>query len=241
MEFLTRTLYALPMAVSALVLASTQLGFGILTASVLFASAYEVWCLNNKRLKNNNITSTSSTSSSKSNGALCLVLIAMYSPIFVWSVFFLRSLHLIFYLFFVVWSTDVCALLVGTFSSTIKVFQGGTRILRFISEHKTISGCIGGIFGGTVIGVLYLRYQYQPDVSLLNAAFLSIITSSAAVSGDLIESAYKRICKAKDSDAFIKIPGHGGVLDRVDSILFAAPVCAFVWSTYTYKENGAGL
>lgn len=229
MEFLTRTLYALPMAASALVLASSAGGFAVLTATVIFASAYEVWCLNNKRLalklnKNELIN----------NGSLCLLLVmCMYSTLFVWSVFFLRSLNLIFFLFFVVWSTDVSALLVGKFSSTIKVFQGGTRILRFISEHKTISGCIGGIFGGTIVGIFYLGLA-KSEVSLFNATCLSMITSSAAVVGDLMESAYKRICQAKDSDVFIKIPGHGGVLDRVDSILFAAPVCAWVCSKYKW-------
>jgi len=232
MEFLTRTLYALPMAASALFLASTASGFAVLTATVVFASAYEVWCLNNKRLK-----SFSYIENSKNDKMTCLLVlsaICLYSTLFVWSVFFLRSLNLIFFLFFVVWSTDVSALLVGKFSSTIKVFQGGTRILRFISEHKTISGCIGGIFGGTIVGVFYLQYLFV-KLSLLNAICLSMITSSAAVLGDLIESAYKRICQAKDSDVFIKIPGHGGVLDRVDSILFSAPVCALVCHYNKYK------
>jgi CDP-diglyceride synthetase len=233
MEFLTRTLYALPMAASALVLASTASGFAVLTATVVFASAYEVWCLNNKRLKSLTYNENN-MNDDKMPRLLVLSAICLYSTLFVWSVFFLRSIDLIFFLFFVVWSTDVSALLVGKFSSTIKVFQGGTRILRFISEHKTISGCVGGIFCGTIVGVFYLQYLFV-KLSLLNAICLSMITSSAAVLGDLTESAYKRICQAKDSDVFIKIPGHGGVLDRVDSILFAAPVCALVCHYKKYK------
>lgn len=232
MEFLTRTVFAVPMAGAALLLGvwGNVWTFSLLLASSVVASGYEVCSLYNKRLQILSLNTNEPIH--QSNMLVCVLVILMYSAVFAKSVFYLRNVNLILFLFLVVWSTDISALLIGKLSKIIKVGVGGPRLLRFISEHKTISGCIGGVCGGTFVGLLHhswlnpINNQNQDSLASFEAIKLSVITSCAAIVGDLLESAFKRSCYTKDSDVFIKIPGHGGFLDRLDSILCAAPVCA---------------
>jgi len=200
--------------------------FSLLLATSIAASGYEVCSLYNKRLQVLSLNTNQPIN--QSNMLVCILVILMYSSVFAKSVFYLRNFNLILFLFLVVWATDISALLIGTLSKIIKVGVGGPRLLRFISEHKTISGCIGGVCGGTLFGLLHHAWlnPNQDSIASFEALKLSVITSCAAVMGDLLESAFKRSCQTKDSDVFIKIPGHGGFLDRLDSILCAAPVCA---------------
>jgi phosphatidate cytidylyltransferase len=111
-----------------------------------------------------------------------------------------------------VWSYDTGAYLVG------RRF-GRERFLTHISPSKTYAGLIGGIVAGTVVVGLLLFGLGQP---VWHAVILGPIASLAAQAGDLAESMLKRAAGAKDSGTLR--PGHGGMLDRVDSFLFAAPV-----------------
>lgn len=111
-----------------------------------------------------------------------------------------------------VWSYDTGAYLVG------RRF-GRERFFTHISPSKTYAGLIGGIVAATVAVGLLLFGLGQP---VWNAAILGPIAALAAQAGDLAESMLKRAAGAKDSGTLI--PGHGGMLDRVDSFLFAAPV-----------------
>jgi phosphatidate cytidylyltransferase len=111
-----------------------------------------------------------------------------------------------------VWSYDTGAYLVG------RRF-GRERFLTHISPSKTYAGLVGGIVATTVVVGLLLVGLGQP---VWHAAILGPIAALAAQAGDLAESMLKRAAGAKDSGALI--PGHGGMLDRVDSFLFAAPV-----------------
>jgi phosphatidate cytidylyltransferase len=111
-----------------------------------------------------------------------------------------------------VWSYDTGAYLVG------KQF-GREKFLTHISPSKTYAGLIGGVVASTVvIGLLLAALGQSP----LHAIILGPLTALAAQAGDLAESVIKRAAGAKDSGTLI--PGHGGVLDRIDSFLFAAPV-----------------
>lgn len=111
-----------------------------------------------------------------------------------------------------VWAYDTGAYLVG------KRF-GRAKFLTHISPSKTYAGLIGGIVATTVVVALGL---WAVGVSPIHAVVLGPLTALSAQAGDLAESVLKRAAGAKDSGTLI--PGHGGMLDRVDSFLFAAPV-----------------
>jgi phosphatidate cytidylyltransferase len=111
-----------------------------------------------------------------------------------------------------VWAYDTGAFFVG------RQF-GRERFLVHISPSKTYAGLVGGVVTCTiVVGVLLWGLGQSP----LHALLLGPLTALAAQAGDLAESMLKRAAGAKDSGTLI--PGHGGMLDRVDSFLFAAPV-----------------
>lgn len=111
-----------------------------------------------------------------------------------------------------VWSYDTGAYLVG------KNF-GRTRFFTHISPSKTIEGLIGGVIATTAVVALLLWALGQPPV---HAIALGPLAALAAQVGDFAESTIKRAAGASDSGTLI--PGHGGILDRVDSFLFAAPI-----------------
>jgi phosphatidate cytidylyltransferase len=113
-----------------------------------------------------------------------------------------------------VWSFDTGAYLVGR-------QVGRHRFLTHISPSKSIEGVIGGVVATTVVTALMLAGLGQQP---LGALVLGPLLGLAAQAGDLAESMLKRAAGAKDSGSLI--PGHGGILDRIDSFLFAGPVVA---------------
>jgi phosphatidate cytidylyltransferase len=95
---------------------------------------------------------------------------------------------------------------------------GRGRFMNHISPNKTWSGVIGGLAAAIVIGAALVSFAGE---SVITGVVLGVVVAVTAQSGDLAESMLKRAAHAKDSGNLI--PGHGGVLDRVDSFLFAAP------------------
>lgn len=118
----------------------------------------------------------------------------------------------------VVWATDIGAYLVGRKYGTRKLWPE-------ISPNKTIEGAIGGILSAVAVAAIYLiafpGIEFFPYRSLTMILF-TLIFSIAGQFGDLVESAIKRHYGVKDSG--IILPGHGGILDRFDSLLFVFPI-----------------
>ena len=137
-------------------------------------------------------------------------------------------------LFVLIWTNDTGAYCVG--SLTAKRPNGNHKMAPHVSPKKSWEGLIGG-FVFAVIASLILRQCGWFDVitsssfGLLVAAVFALLVSAFGTMGDLMESLLKRSIGVKDSGAFL--PGHGGVLDRFDSILLASPVItAFCWLCY---------
>lgn len=114
-------------------------------------------------------------------------------------------------LFIAVWATDTGALIVGN-------LVGGPRLWPALSPNKTWSGTLGGIATACAFEAIFILLVGGNAVA---AAFYGAAIGIVSVAGDLFESWVKRRFQRKDSGGLI--PGHGGVLDRIDSTLFAAP------------------
>lgn len=117
----------------------------------------------------------------------------------------------ILFLFVVVWATDICAYFVGR-------SLGGPKLAPSISPGKTQSGALGGTVGGVLAGMILAIYAGLPNLPLL--ALVAFVLSVVSQMGDLFESWVKRRHGVKDSGKVI--PGHGGVMDRVDGLVAAA-------------------
>lgn len=103
------------------------------------------------------------------------------------------------------------------------LFGKSTRGIFAASPNKSLVGFIGGIITSIFFGVVFkLIFPEIIDCSYLNLCILGLLTAVAAIIGDLIESVFKRSCNVKDSGNIM--PGRGGILDSIDSILIAAPV-----------------
>lgn len=137
---------------------------------------------------------------------------------------YLRSVspRAVLFLFLLVWGCDSFAYYTG------KNF-GRRKMAPRVSPNKTWEGTIGGLIGGTLIGAAAGTWWVLPELGPLRGAVIGGLATSAGQVGDLVESLWKRGAGVKDSGTFL--PGHGGFYDRVDSLLFAAPVlAAFLWS-----------
>ncbi len=118
-------------------------------------------------------------------------------------------------------STDIFAYLIG------KMF-GKNKLLEEISPKKTIEGAIGGVIGCVICSLIF-RWLFLPEIDVIAMVLLSIVGSIASQVGDLTASKIKRYCGIKDFSNIL--PGHGGILDRLDSILFTATIVyIFVWA-----------
>jgi phosphatidate cytidylyltransferase len=120
---------------------------------------------------------------------------------------------LIFFLVLVTWAGDTGAYYVG-------MGFGRRKLAPLISPNKTVEGLMGGL-ALSVVAALVARIWFLPSFSVADCVSLGLLLAVAGVLGDLVESSLKRSAGVKDSGALI--PGHGGMLDRLDSMLFTAP------------------
>jgi len=122
--------------------------------------------------------------------------------------------RLIFFLFLIVWLGDTAAYYLG------KNF-GKNPLARTISPKKTVEGAVAGIVGSLMAGVV-AKVWFLDQIAMVHCLLVALICGTIGQFGDLAESLLKRQVGVKDSSDLI--PGHGGVLDRIDSLLFAGPV-----------------
>ena len=121
---------------------------------------------------------------------------------------------LIFFLLLVTWASDTGAYYIGT-------LYGRHRLAPTISPKKTVEGLVGGLIGAIIVAYA-ARWWFLPELSGLDCLVLATLLTITGLWGDLTESAMKRSVGMKDSGGIL--PGHGGMLDRLDSLLFTAPV-----------------
>ena len=137
----------------------------------------------------------------------------------------LRSLPegraLVLYVLVVVWLGDTAAYFVG------RAF-GKTKLAPAISPGKTLEGAIASAFAGIALGHFFFAQWFGETV---HSVLFPIVVNVTAQVGDLAESALKRGAGVKDSSGIL--PGHGGMLDRIDSLLFAIPAAWYYWSLLT--------
>ncbi|RID87138.1 phosphatidate cytidylyltransferase [Peribacillus asahii] len=122
----------------------------------------------------------------------------------------------IFYALFTIWATDSGAYFVGK-------AIGKRKLWPEISPNKTIEGFFGGLAFGLIVGIgFYLFTPVGDSFSLVKVLLMSLMISVFGQLGDLVQSAYKRHYGVKDAGKLL--PGHGGILDRMDSLIFILPI-----------------
>ncbi|MGL4314231.1 MAG: phosphatidate cytidylyltransferase [Sphingomonas sp.] len=126
-----------------------------------------------------------------------------------------RGLLFCFWTFMLVWACDIGAYFAGR-------AIGGARLAPVISPNKTWSGLLGGVLGAALLGAVFHHYYGLPWRLTLATPALALV----AQAGDLFESWLKRRAGVKDSGTLL--PGHGGLLDRLDGLAPVAPIAAFL-------------
>lgn len=127
------------------------------------------------------------------------------------------GLDYLLYALFIVWATDTGAYFAGR-------SLGRRKLIPRISPNKTVEGAIGGVLSACVVAIVF-QLVAPFSISFFAITGITIIASVVAQLGDLVESAFKRYFEVKDSGSIL--PGHGGILDRFDSLLFVLP-CLYV-------------
>jgi phosphatidate cytidylyltransferase len=121
--------------------------------------------------------------------------------------------------FLLTWGTDIGGYVFGR-------SIGGRKLMPAVSPGKTVAGAVGGLVLAILIAYFYERYTLRPRAQLgmqpQDVILFAVLVSVAGQVGDLVESMLKREAGVKDSSQLI--PGHGGMLDRIDSLLFTLPV-----------------
>lgn len=146
-----------------------------------------------------------------------------------WSLGGIDGRKLIFFLFLVTWATDTGAYYVGS-------HYGRNKLYPKISPKKSVEGAFGGLAFAVGMAVA-CRYLFYTELHIGDAVILGVILGIVGQVGDLAESMIKRSARVKDSGGLI--PGHGGMLDRIDSMLFNAP--ALYYYTYVFISTTDGF
>jgi phosphatidate cytidylyltransferase len=132
----------------------------------------------------------------------------------------------ILFAFAVIWICDTAAYFIGS-------PFGRSKMSPVVSPNKSWEGFAGGMLFGTATGYLFSFFGLR-DIPALQMVFAAFAISLTGQLGDLVESIFKRRFGVKDSSHII--PGHGGILDRFDSLLFALPTLYFILVFVVYRD-----
>lgn len=116
-------------------------------------------------------------------------------------------------IFLLIWANDTFAYLIG-------VNFGKRKLFPSVSPNKSVEGFIGGLAGAILVGII-VAFKIYPSIAIENWIIIAILTSTLGTIGDLVQSKLKRSAGVKDSGKIM--PGHGGIYDRLDSIIYASP------------------
>lgn len=151
----------------------------------------------------------------------------LYAPVMLSFIFLTRDLEnglfIVWMIFISSWICDTCAYLVG-------IMIGKHKMAPKLSPKKSIEGAIGGIVGSAIVGAVFAYFFIKPTIEIPQIAvlfaFIGGVGAMISQIGDLAASAIKRNHNVKDYGKII--PGHGGIMDRFDSVILAAPMIYFL-------------
>ena len=158
------------------------------------------------------------------NQIMSAVFCFLYGPVMLSFLYLLREgfddgIYLVWFVFLASWGSDTCAYCVG-------VLIGKHTMTPKLSPKKSIEGAVGGVAGSAIVGALYGYFVVESVIPHQKITWIFVLISAfgAVISqvGDLAASAIKRNHEIKDYGKLI--PGHGGVMDRFDSVIFTAPM-----------------
>lgn len=150
-----------------------------------------------------------------------LLFVVTYISIFMSNAIRIIDVRYLYMLYVIAWGSDTFAFISGVSIGKTKI-----KALEEISPNKTIEGFVGGIIGAIFLNVIYVKL-IGLEKSLILVIIFTIVSAILSETGDLVASFIKRKCGIKDYGNLI--PGHGGILDRFDSILFISP-CMFLFT-----------
>lgn len=158
---------------------------------------------------------------------MCAFFCVAYAPVMLSFIYLVRTLpygiYTVWMIFISSWICDSCAYVVG-------MLTGRHKLAPVLSPKKSIEGAIGGVAGSAIVGAVYAYFIVEPVIQEQKVTWIFVLISAlgAVISqvGDLAASAVKRNHDIKDYGKLI--PGHGGVMDRFDSVIFTAPMIYFL-------------
>ena len=163
-------------------------------------------------------------------GNLCASQIMVALPFALMNGVMMHNRYMLLALFILLWVNDSGAYIVG--SLTAKLPNGNHKMFPRVSPAKSWEGLIGGVVFSLLAGYVFYRVGWTAELGLANSLWFAAFGSVFGTLGDLMESLLKRTLGVKDSGKFM--PGHGGVLDRFDSLMLATPVVYFL---FVYLTN----
>ena len=163
-------------------------------------------------------------------GNLCAGQVMIALPFALMNGVLMHSKWLMLALFILLWVNDSGAYIVGSLMAKRK--GGNHKMFPRVSPAKSWEGLIGGFVFDLIAGYVFFRIGWMGDMTLMNSLLFALAGGVFGTLGDLMESLFKRTLGVKDSGKFM--PGHGGVLDRFDSLMLATPVVYFL---FVYLAN----